>query len=354
MKCAYRVKRDGTIEGVRLVASLLVVSLGAVAAAQTGTPRTPRDLLRDIAQITDAEWTGIERGEAVAKVLDADNREIAVAGAVRIAAPLDRLLERYRDIESLKRSSIVLDVGRFAQPAEAADLARAPFEDYNLDLRDCRPSDCRVRLSDSDIARFHREVNWQTPDWKQRSAATWREVLAGLVVRYQQSGRDGLPTFANKQIPVNVASELAGLVDEAGFVGAYSPTVLTYLRDLRPPGPPGTEHVIYWSKEDFGIRPVLRISHQIIQRIGSASLLVATNQLYADHYLDAALTITLAIEAPRANERQSFYLVAVSRARTRSLTGLLRTLVRSTVQSRSREALRKILTATKNGLERPV
>ena len=73
-------------------------------------------MLRDVAQVTDAEWAAIARGEAVAKVLATDNREVAVAGAVRIAAASERLAERYREIENLKRSAIVLDVGRFSAP----------------------------------------------------------------------------------------------------------------------------------------------------------------------------------------------------------------------------------------------
>ena len=78
------------------------------------SPPGVRDLLRDIAQTSDAEWAAIGRGEAVAKVLATDNREIAVAGAVRIASSSERLVGRYRDIERLKRSAIVLEIGRFA------------------------------------------------------------------------------------------------------------------------------------------------------------------------------------------------------------------------------------------------
>jgi hypothetical protein len=44
-------------------------------------------------------------------------------------------------------------------------------------------------------------------------------------------------------------------------------------------------------------------------------------------------------------------MISVSRARTRSLSGILRRLARSTVQSRSREAMRRILTSTKPVIE---
>ena len=110
----------------------------------------------------------------------------------------------------------------------------------------------------------------------------------------------------------------------------YSPEFYAYLKEFGPSRPAGTEETLYWSKEDFGIRPVLRISHQILfPGTGSGSpVLVATNQVYADHYLDAALGVTLAVEILDGRAGRSFYMVAVNRARTRSLSGMLRRMVR--------------------------
>ena len=53
-----------------------------------------------------------------------------------------------------------------------------------------------------------------------------------------------------------------------------------------------------------------------------------------------------------APDGKAFYMIAVNRARTRSLSGFIRRFARSTVQKRSREALRKILTSTKTTLEK--
>jgi hypothetical protein len=318
---------------------------------RAATP-APRDVLRSIAPIEDSEWAAAERGNPLAKIVETDAREIAVVGAVRINAPSDRLIQRYRTIETLKGSAIVIDVGRFGDPPQSTDLQAVPFELYSLDLRDCRPFDCRVRLSESDIARFHREVDWSAPDWRARSASLWRTVLTGYVDAYARRGRSALPVFANKREPLSVAAEFSKLVSRFEFVRPYAPELLDYMRELAPPPPDGAEHVVYWSKENFGVRPVLRVSHQVIYRgrTETPAIVIATNQIYADHYLDAALTVTLAIEAA-AGERRSFYMISLSRARTRSLSGLLRSFVRTTVQNRSRDALRKILTSTRIGLE---
>jgi hypothetical protein len=97
------------------------------------------------------------------------------------------------------------------------------------------------------------------------------------------------------------------------------------------------------------VRPVFRISHQIVFPMADA-VLIATNQVYADHYLDAALGLTIAVDTGDGGAR-GFYMIAVNRARTRSLSGFLRRFARGTVQGRSREAMRKILTATRFALE---
>jgi hypothetical protein len=333
------------------ICSALALSMGFVA-AQSSRPASPRDLLREVAQVNDAEWASLERGEAVAKVLDTDSREIAVAGAVRIAGSSEQLLDRYRDIDNLKRSAIVIDVGRFSRPPQTGDLARAPLEEYSLDLRGCRPYECHVRLSERDIARFHREVDWRRPDWRDRSRAIWQDVLVEYVAAYSRAGRSALPVYANKREALSVSSELAGVVRQFAFAASYAPELVAYMGEFAPPLPPGAEEMLYWTKEDFGVRPIFRISHQVIHpRTGRPVIAIATNQVYADHYLDAALTLTLAIDATTSDGRRAFYLVSVSRARTRSLTGLLRAFVRSTVQGRTRDALRKILTSTRASFE---
>ncbi len=312
----------------------------------------PKTLLSQVAGFTPADWSAVESGAAIAKILDTDTREIAVAGAVRVAAARDRLIARMRDIDNLKRSAVVLDVGRFGRPPSAADLANAPLEDYSLDLRACHPGECRVRLGEAEIARFHREVDWNAADWRTRAASIWRDVLASYASAYEREGRKALPVFVNKQDPLNVSAELSLLVSKTSFVSSYSPAFSSYLQEFGPARPSGTDSTLYWSKEDFGVRPVFRISHQVIQASSDAAhpVIVATAQVYADHYLDAALGVTLALDASDSRGR-AFYMIAVNRARTRSLSSLLRRMVRGTVQARSREAMRRILVATKAGLE---
>ena len=327
--------------------ALLIGLAAGTLSASSGPAVDARALLKEIAPFTDEEIVSIDRGVAIAKVLDTDVREIAVAGAIRIKAPRDRLVARVRDIDHLKRSAIVLDVGRFQDVPAVDDLARAAFEEYNLDLRECRPGECRVRLTAADIARFHQSVDWAAADWRDRAARTWREVLAAHAAAYARDGRAALPVYTNKVEPLSVAAELAAFGPKFAFVERFSPEFHRYLQQFGSARPSGTQESLYWSKEDFGVRPVFRISHQIICPTPYA-VLIATNQVYADHYLDAALGLTVAVDTGASD---GFYMIAVNRARTRSLSGFLRRFARGTVQGRSRDAMRKVLTATRAALE---
>lgn len=347
-----RVIRAG---GAALVAWGLLASASITTAGQTNGLAGPPGLLREIG-FTPSEIARIARGGPVTRTLETDSREIAVAGAVRIRAPRQRLVERFRSVEYLRGSRAVLHVGEVGLPPRAPDFASMPFAEYDLDLRECRPSECRVRLGEADIARFHRDANWDAAGWQDRSTAVWRDVLASYATGYLTARPPALPVFVNKDVPLRVADEQQILREHFAFLRAAAPGVLEHLAD--PAGAPlagGASRLLYWSIEDFGVRPVPRLTYQVVlpmpaQSAGQATDVVATNQIYAAHYLDAAIGVVLAIESP-AHDAGGFYMVAVNRARTRSLGGFFRRMVRSTVQGRSRDALERILVSTKAALE---
>jgi hypothetical protein len=335
--------------GVLAAAAIAVVTAGGRPSGQTAGCDY-RDVLAR-SGFTAREIADVGRERPVARVLDTDRRQVAVIGAVKIRAPRERLAARVRTIDYLKGGGNILEVGQFGRTPSAGDLDRLPFEPYDLDLRTCRAGDCRVRLSSDDIARFHRDVNWRSSSWQAESAAVWREVLSGYASGYVAKGPATLPVYANKEEPLAVADERALLLQESAIL-ACAPDLQAYLRDPARPRPPGFETFTYWSLEDFGIRPVIRIIHQgtYQPRTPGAPLVVTTDQIYAAHYLDAAVGLAFAVDVP-GEEGKAFYLVLTTRARTRSLTGFLRTMVRSRVQDRSRDAIAKLLSSTKRALE---
>ena len=316
------------------------------------------DLLRSVG-FTAAEISTVERGNPVARTLDSNRREIAVIGAVRIKAARVRLAERFRTIDYLKGSRMILDVGAFSTPPRSEDLAAVPFEPYDLDVRDCRPGDCRVRLSSDDINRFQREVDWRSATWASQSANLWRQVLSGYAGRYFRDGMAALPVFANRSEPLSVADETALLTRQFTFVSNLAPDLLARAQAPVVHAADSSSQILFWSKEDFGVRPVLRIMHQAVHWTGEPAtdhgggpLIVSTTQLYANHYLDAAVGFIVAVDDQAADPSSGFHMIMVNRVRTRSLTGFLRTMIRSTVQGRSRDAMESVLRTTKSSLEK--
>jgi hypothetical protein len=354
---------------VLLAIVALVGAVTGVGAGGAADRLTAHELLRQVGGFSRADLSAVDRGQPVARILHTDRREIAVVGAVRIRAARERLLERYRTVNYMKPGDIVLAAGVFSEPPKASDLQPLSIEDYDLDLRDCRPGDCRVRLSAEQIALFHRDVRWQSADWRAQSADVWRRVLADYAAAYAADGAAALTHYDNKKEPLSVRQEFQTLLDSCAFVAAWSPEFHAYLQEPFKTRLEGVENLLYWTKEDFGIRPVMRMSHQMLyssapEGQSRRAILIATKQLYAAHYLDAALGITLALEADRSaavqdadahateGSGQEFYFIQVSRARTRSLSGFFRTMVRSTVLNRSRDLMDKTLRVTKQALER--
>src|SRR5262245_49005700 len=208
-----------------------MVTLGAslvlcVTVRMQGSPPTAApavdDLLRSVG-FTAPEISAIDRGLPVARALDSNRREIAVIGAVRIQAPRHRLAERFRTIDYLKTSRIVLGAGPLSTPPRPDDLQSVPFETYDLEVRDCRPGDCRVRLSSDDISRFQREINWRSASWPSQSAGLWRVLLSGYAADYFHKGVPALPVFDNKSEPLRVADETALLLRQFTFVSTVAP-----------------------------------------------------------------------------------------------------------------------------------
>lgn len=311
------------------------------------------DLLRQAAFFSNAEIVAVQRGDPVARVLETERAEVAVAGAVRIRAPRDRIIERYRDVSLLARGDMVMQAGRFAAPPTTEDLRDLVFEAYDVEsLRECEPGDCPVRLTAGMMARFQQGVNWRAPDWRARATDLWRAALTEYVTEYRAQGDRALAEYHNKETPLRLQDQFAILFRQSAFVTPLAPEVLRYLQEYPRVTLPGADDIFYWSKDNFGLRPVLSITHLSLHApppgAPARAALVVSKQIYATHYFDAALGITIALE----DRTGGSYMVVINRARTRSLASRFRGFVRGTVQRRSREAVEKMLRTTKESLER--
>ncbi len=117
---------------------------------------------------------------------------------------------------------------------------------------------------------------------------------------------------------------------------------------------PDAESLFYWERVKFGLKPTLRMNHMVIYRgSGPSGPLdsVAIKQLYASHYFQTALDLSVcAQDSSRPNEK-GFYLITIKGSRQAGLTGPKGSIIRKSAISRTRSSLENALTHIKQVLE---
>lgn len=299
--------------------------------------------------LTESELATVERGQPVAKILDVkEKREVAAFGIVRVQTPRPFFVERFRDIEQFKRSAAVLQIGRFSDPPRSEDVRDLIIDPVDIDsMRTCRVGDCDVRLSRATIERFRREIHWSSPRWRDEVTALARESLVEYAAAYLVAGDQALASYDDHKRPVVVADEFRSILDASHHVARTAPEFLDYLRAFPRQPLPGVESFLYWSKEKFGFKPVVSVTHVAIYTGRPAVTLVVSKQIYASHYFDASFATTALIDASDGG----FYLMYLNRTRAASLNKL-GGLAKPFAERRAREGMVQYLRAVKERLER--
>ena len=154
-----------------------------------------------------------------------------------------------------------------------------------------------------------------------------------------------------RRVPLSVSDELRLLAAHSSQIVAGLPEFVDSLLNGKPLE--GTDEFIYWSKEQFGLKPVVSITHVIIyspRRADLPDVMIASKQIYASRYLAASLAITLGV-APAAGPSSSFYMVYANRTRPRAFPPFVGGLVRRIAQGQTREGLEEQLSLAKVRLE---
>lgn len=342
---------------VRALASagvLVSVGLLTAAAPPAGPGLTLHDVLVRQMRFTATQVEAVRRGQAVTVLApSAVDREIAVAGAVRIATPAARLIDLIRDIESLERGAGFLMTRKMSSPPALADVAdlRLPAEDVAA-LRACRPGNCAVKLGDGAFDVLG-TIDWTAPDAADHVQQLARRSAVEYVERYRQGGNQALAIYRDSDRPTFIAREFADMVRRSSGLTSTLPEVSAYLLQYPRARPASVEDYFYWSLADFGLKPVLRINHVVIHPTGQPSGLqyaVTTKQLYASHYFHTALEVRVLIDDAERPGR-GHYLAVLNLARSDGLTGLFGGIVKRKARSGARAGLQAALRGMKRRAE---
>jgi hypothetical protein len=336
--------RVNSLPVVFVVGALVcLASAGNTALAQSSAAEFQR-ILNEKAAFKDADFAALQQGETIVKLTPiTDKRELAMCGLVSLRTTAEQFLRSYLDGMTRQNNQTVLEAGRFGNAPAVADLQQLTLDPAEVeDLKQCVAGDCQIKLSAQMIDRFRREVNWDAPDYQSQATQLLKTMLVEYVRDYQRRGPSALIEYNDKRQGVRLADEQQALGSASGYLNEL-------MRDAQS-GMRLVEDAIVWSKIKFGLKPVIVINHVKAfrhEREDGPQVLVASNQIYANHYFTSSLALAGFVNVPGATP----YLVYENRSRTDGLVGPFSKIKRGVIEKKSIEGLRAILQQSKMSLE---
>lgn len=324
----------------------LLIAFGAnIALAQSSIAEFQK-VLQEKASFEPTDFAALQLEQPVVRLAPvSDKREVAVSGLVSIRAGADEFLRAYRESMTQKNNSAILEIGSFAKEPALTDLQNLTIDTQDIeDLKECVAGDCRVKLSAAMIERFRKEIDWQAPDYPVKVTELFKQMLWEYVRDYRNRGDAALIKYNDNRNEVSLAAEHRALTSASGYINDLLADKKSGLQLL--------EDAIVWSKIKFGLKPVIAINHiTIYKRSGNVGpqVLVASKQIYANHYFNAFLALTAFVSVPDGGG----YLVYENRSRADGLEGPFSKIKRGVVEKKALEGLKNILAQSKASLDGP-
>lgn len=317
---------------MRLPVFFSLVSL--VAAAEPAS-----EFVRQRLNLSQPDMILLQQGTPVSYELKTpDPAEILVYGAVRIRSTCEAFAASYSDVEKLVDGKSYLGVRKFSVPPKLSDLADLVLNQQDLlELRKCRPGDCEIQMPGELMEQFRGQVDWNGATAAQQAQTLVSRTALEALAAYQTGGNQALGVYNDKDHPTRVAEAFRTVIGRAKELPVYFPDFYRYLTDFPVPGPDRTTDFYYWENVKFGLKPTFRINHVSIYQPSQARdrWLIANKQLYASHYFQTAIDLSLCIH----DDATRFYLLTLKGSRQDGLTGIKGRTLRSVIVSRTKEAL---------------
>jgi hypothetical protein len=326
----------------------LLICFGASTALAQASMAEFQQVLREKAAFQEPDFAALQLNQPVVRLVPTtDKREVAVTGLVNINATADQFLRSYRDSMMRKSNAAILEIGSFGREPALTDLDGLTLENDDIDdLKACVVGDCQIKLSAPMIQRFRDEIDWAAPDYKLKVTNLFKEILLTYINDYRARGEAALIQYDDKSDSVSLATEHRALISAPGYVTSFLADTKSGLQLF--------EDTLVWSKIKFGLKPVISINHISIYKRNSdvgPQVLVASKQIYANHYFNAFLALTAFVNVPGATN--SSYLVYENRSRADGLAGPFGKLKRGVVEKKALEGLRGIIAQSKASLDGP-
>jgi len=337
----------------RIHAFTLVILSAVSAAAQ---PREPHHYLRTAIGLKDSEIRQAEQGQVIVKVLHTPlKREVAIFGIVWIEATTTFFVDRYEDIENFEKGTGILQIEKISNPPQLSDFTpiRWPEEDIRA-IPKCRVGKCAVKIDEASLQRLQSEIDWSAPDAEAKARRLIAEIAYETAQRYLEGGDETLAAYRDKKRPTYLAKEFDNMLESSPFLYEYLPKLHDYLKNFPKAQLPGSTSFLYWSVNEFGLKPLFRMNHVVIYPLEeghNANVAIASKMLYASHYFHCALELRFLVQDSAHPKDVGFYIISVNRSRSDGLTGLFGSIVRSKGAKRAKDGLAGALLNLKTNLE---
>jgi len=327
-----------------LLCTLLVCFAASTTFAQASMAEF-QQLLREKASFEEHDFAALQLNQPVVRLAPTSNkREVAVTGLVNINASAEDFLRSYRDSMLQKSNAAILEIGRFGPEPALADIEGLTLEAKDIeDLKECVAGDCQVKLSAPMIQRFRNEIDWTAPDYQLRVTNLFKQMLVAYIKDYHARGEAALIKYSDKRDSVSLATEQRALTSAGGYINSFLADTNSGLQLI--------DEMLVWSKIKFGLKPVIAVNHISIYKRNSGvgpQVLVASKQIYANHYFNAFHALTAFVNVPGAA-----YLVYENRSRADGLEGPFGKIKRGVVEKKALEGLRGIIAQSKASLDGP-
>lgn len=315
----------------------------------------PLKFFRDYVGLKQDQIAAIHSGKAVAKVVESRiPDEVFVFGAVFVQSNPEKYLALASDIDSLRKLPSYLAIRKFSDPPKLSDLDGFALEADDIkQMKNCEPGKCDIQLPTEAMDAFKQSVNWSAPDAAEQVNRLARKMALEALQRYTEGGNAALGTYMDKHHPAVVGETFRSLLSRSKALPVYLPKLERYLLDYPRAASENIRSEFYWEKVNFGLKPTLRIVQAIVYRdprLASPVYAVAVKQLYASHYFETALDLTVCVP-DQENSDRGFYLITLKGSQQAGLTGLKGGIVRKVAVDKTRSSLERALGAIKQKLE---
>lgn len=307
---------------------------------------------------TQADLDLLESGSVIAKVVSNDSdAEIMVAGAVKIRASREFVLQYYNQMITYVDGQVTLQYGKFSRPPALADVAALTLDPADIEtLKSCKPGDCDLKLGARGIETVRAAIDFRAPDYPAKVNAYVRQTMVDYVSAYLSKGDAALVTYNDRQEQVSLAAQWQGILANSPKLPAHAPALKAYLETFPGGGPlAGGQDTFYWVKENYGKKPTISIVHMVTYKDPQRpeQTIVAQKQIYASHYLEGSLALAVVVEAQAGTGGNGLsYLMYANRSRGDMLKGGFGGLKRTVGKDQAKKAAVSTLETIQGQLER--